>query len=205
MTPPIVALNPKPIPQTIPQLPKSVPSSLKLVSRTAFPKETPEGTRPPKREQGYGELGGIRRSSRRASQTTRLKKVPHSTSSETLQVNQPRTSRESAELERRFRNLELRQKNLVEQVSKRGELEYLAVAKNGAGRYWITVAGTGKPFMRESFATPGFCWECAVEIEANFEILQVIELRPPETIERIEEMVQAVLERERVAESWGWG
>ncbi|BDM82984.1 hypothetical protein AM10699_58450 (plasmid) [Acaryochloris marina MBIC10699] len=109
----------------------------------------------------------------------------------------------SAELERRFRNLELKQKNLVEQTRTRGELEYLAVAKNGSGRFWITVAGTGKPFVRESFATPGFCWECAVEIEESFEILQVIELRPGETMERIGEMIGVWLERERVSRVWG--
>lgn len=56
--------------------------------------------------------------------------------------------------------------------------------------------------MREPFATPGFCLECAIEIEESFETLQVIELLPLETIERIEEMVQAGLEQERVAECW---
>ncbi|BDM83078.1 hypothetical protein AM10699_59390 (plasmid) [Acaryochloris marina MBIC10699] len=109
----------------------------------------------------------------------------------------------SAELERRFRNLELKQKNLVEQTRTRGELEYLAVSKNGAGRYWITVAGTGKPFMKEAFATPGLCWECAVELEENFEIGEVIELRPGETMERIGEMIGMWLERERVSRVWG--
>ncbi|MGR3280664.1 hypothetical protein ACSYAD_37040, partial [Acaryochloris marina NIES-2412] len=79
----------------------------------------------------------------------------------------------SADLERRFRNLELGQKKLVEQVRTRGELEYLAVAKNGFGRYWITVTGTGKPFVRDVFASAEFCLECAVEIEENFEIVQV--------------------------------
>ncbi|BDM83648.1 hypothetical protein AM10699_65090 (plasmid) [Acaryochloris marina MBIC10699] len=111
----------------------------------------------------------------------------------------------SAELERRFRNLELKQKNLVEQTRTRGELEYLAVSKHGFGGYWITVAGTGTPFVRESFASPEFCWECAVEIEENFEIVQVNELRPPETMERIEEMIGVWLERERVMRVWGWG
>lgn len=62
---------------------------------------------------------------------------------------------------------------------------------------------TGKPFVRKSFATPEFCWECAIEIDENFEILQVIELRPGETMERIGEMIGVWLERERVAECWG--
>ncbi len=34
-------------------------------------------------------------------------------------------------------------------------------------------------------------------------MLQVIELRPGETIERIEEIVGVYLERERVARIWG--
>ncbi|BDM83454.1 hypothetical protein AM10699_63150 (plasmid) [Acaryochloris marina MBIC10699] len=109
----------------------------------------------------------------------------------------------SAELERRFRNLELKQKNLVEQTRTRGELEYLAVSKNESEECLITVAGTGKPFVRNTFATPEFCWECAVEIEENFEIGEVIELRPPETMERIGEMVGVWLERERVSRVWG--
>ena len=65
------------------------------------------------------------------------------------------------------------------------------------------MTGTGKPFVREPFASAEFCWECAVELEENFEILQVIELRPPETMERIGEMVRAGLERERVSRAWG--
>ena len=203
MTPPIVSLNPKPVPKAIPQPPKSAPSTPKLVSKTVFPKKAPEGTRPPKRELVRGELGGIRRSSKRTSQTTRTKQVPQSVSSEPLQISQPKPPKESAGLERRFRNLELRQKDLVEQAKKGGELEYLAVSKNESGLYWITVAGTGKPFVREVFTTPGFCWECAVEIEENFEILQVIELRPGETMERIEEMIGVWLERERVSRVWG--
>ncbi|ABW33070.1 hypothetical protein [Acaryochloris marina] len=203
MTPPIVALNPEPVPKTIPQPPKSVPSAPKLVSRTAFPKKTPEGTRPAKREQGHEELRGIRRSSRRPSQSTKPEFTPKTRSSEAPQVNQLRTPRVSAELERRFRNLELKQKNLVEQTRTRGELEYLAVSKNESEECLITVAGTGKPFVRNTFATPEFCWECAVEIEENFEIGEVIELRPPETMERIGEMVGVWLERERVSRVWG--
>lgn len=95
------------------------------------------------------------------------------------------------------------QKNLVEQARTRGDLEYLAVAKNGFGQYWITVKGTGKLFVRDVFASAEFCLECAVEIEDTFDIWQVIELRLPETMERIEEMVVAGLERERVSRVWG--
>ncbi|KAI9129523.1 hypothetical protein [Acaryochloris sp. CCMEE 5410] len=203
MTSPIISLNPKPIPQTTPGQPKPAPSTPKLLSKTTFPKRAPEGTRSAEQEPRHRELGGIRRSVRRTPRSAKPEYTPKTKSSEAAQASQPRTPRISAELERRFRNLELGQKNLVEQVSKRGELEYLAVAKNGSGQYWITVAGTGKPFVRESFATPEFCWECAVEIEENFEIGEVIELRPPETMERIGEMVGVWLERERVKEIWG--
>ena len=203
MTTPIISLNPKPIPQTTSGQPKSVPSPPKLLDKTIFPTTTPKGTRPAKREPGHRELGGIRRSSRRTPRSAKPEYTPKTKSLEAAQTSQPRTPRISADLERRFRNLELSQKNLVEQVRKGGELEYLAVSKNGSGQYWITVAGTGKPFVRESFATPGFCLECAVEIEENFEIVQVIELRPPETMERIGEMVGVWLERERVKRVWG--
>ncbi|ABW31831.1 hypothetical protein [Acaryochloris marina] len=122
MKPPIISLNPKPIPQTTPGQPKPAPSAQKLLSKTAFPKKAPEGTWPPKREPRHEELGGIRHSSRRTSRTTRPKKVPQSASSENLQVSQPRTPRESAELERLFRNLELSQKDFVEQVKKGGDV-----------------------------------------------------------------------------------
>ncbi|WP_235111533.1 hypothetical protein [Acaryochloris sp. 'Moss Beach'] len=37
--------------------------------------------------------------------------------------------------------------------------------------------------MRKPFATPGFCWECAVELEKNFAILQVMAEGRPEVIE----------------------
>ena len=107
MTPHIISPNPKPIPQTAPGQPKPAPSAPKLLSKTAFPKRAPEGTRPPKREPRHGELGGIRRSSRCPSRSTKPEYTPQTRSSEAPQVNQPRTPRVSAELERRFRNLEI--------------------------------------------------------------------------------------------------
>ncbi|MGR3278327.1 hypothetical protein ACSYAD_24850 [Acaryochloris marina NIES-2412] len=203
MTPQIISLNPKPTPQTTPEQPKPAPSTPKLLSKTAVPKKAPEGTRPAKREPGDGELAKNNRTSRPSPRPTRPERTPQPKSSEIPQTSQPRIPSISADLERQFRNLELGQKKLVEQVRTRGKLEYLAVAQNGARHYWITVAGTGKPFVRKSFATPGFCWECAVEIEENFEIGEVIELMPPETMERIGEMIGVWLERERVKEIWG--
>ncbi|ABW31177.1 hypothetical protein AM1_6245 [Acaryochloris marina MBIC11017] len=35
-------------------------------------------------------------------------------------------------------------------------------------------------------------------------MLQVLSLRPGETLERIEEMIGVWLDRERVAKVWGW-
>lgn len=49
---------------------------------------------------------------------------------------------------------------------------------------------------------PEYCWECAVEIEENFEILKVIELRPGKTMEWIEEIVSNNQDRERVTLIW---
>ncbi|ABW32117.1 hypothetical protein AM1_B0399 (plasmid) [Acaryochloris marina MBIC11017] len=42
-----------------------------------------------------------------------------------------------------------------------------------------------------------------MELEDTFDVLQVIELRPGETIERIEEMIGVWLDRERVSRVWG--
>lgn len=63
--------------------------------------------------------------------------------------------------------------------------------------------GSGQPFIRIPFETPEFCYEAALELEDTFDLLKVIEVRPPETMERIEEMVRDFQERERVAECWG--
>ncbi|MGR3279931.1 hypothetical protein ACSYAD_33285 [Acaryochloris marina NIES-2412] len=199
----MISLNPKPIPQTTPDLPKPNTPTSKLLSKTAFPKKAPEGTRPAKREPGDGELAKNNRTSRSTPRPTRQEYTPQPKFSEIPQTSQPRIPSISADLERRFRNLELGQKKLVEQVRMRGDLEYLAVAKNESEEYWITVAGTVKPFVKESFASAEFCLECTVEIEENFEILQVIELRPTETMERIEEMIGVWLERERVSRVLG--
>ncbi|BDM83139.1 hypothetical protein AM10699_60000 (plasmid) [Acaryochloris marina MBIC10699] len=63
----------------------------------------------------------------------------------------------------------------------------------------ITVEGSGKPFIRIPFETPKFCYECALELEVKFDVLQVLSLRPGETIE----MIGVWLERERVSRVWG--
>ena len=47
------------------------------------------------------------------------------------------------------------------------------------------------------------CFECALELEDTFDVLQVLSLRPGETIERIEEVIGVWLDRERMARVWG--
>ncbi|QUY46170.1 hypothetical protein [Acaryochloris marina] len=115
-------------------------------------------------------------------------------------VRPPRVSRD---FESKFHALEKRQKTLIEQTKQKGQLEYLTVSQSSSGKYWITVEGSGKPFIRISFETPEFCFECALELEDTFDVLQVLSLRPGETIERIEEMIGVWLDRERVAKAWG--
>ncbi|UJB73072.1 hypothetical protein HRE53_31330 (plasmid) [Acaryochloris sp. 'Moss Beach'] len=115
-------------------------------------------------------------------------------------VRPPRVSRA---FESKFHALEKRQKNLVQQTKQKGQLEYLTVSRSSSGKYWITIEGSGRPFIRISFETPEFCYECALELEDTFDVLQVLSLRPGETIERIEEMIGVWLDRERVARAWG--
>ncbi|QUY45698.1 hypothetical protein [Acaryochloris marina] len=115
-------------------------------------------------------------------------------------VRPPRVSRD---FEAKFHALEQSQKTLIEQTKQKGQLEYLTVSQSSSGKYWITVEGSGKPFIRISFDTPEFCFECALELEDTFDVLQVLSLRPGETIERIEEMIGVWLDRERVSRVWG--
>ncbi|MGR3277854.1 hypothetical protein ACSYAD_22405 [Acaryochloris marina NIES-2412] len=114
-------------------------------------------------------------------------------------TNQSRLPRSSADLRRRFQDLERNTKDLSQQENGTGvELESLTVSLDSSGQYWIAVKGTGKPFISKPFVQPEFCCEAALELEEMFDMFQVIELRPPDTMERIEEMVEFYLERERV-------
>lgn len=118
-------------------------------------------------------------------------------------INQQRTPPSSASLERRFQKLDLNKKRIAQKARKRVRLDYLRVSKEGAGQFWIFEKSSRKPFVRAVFDTSKFCWECTVELEATFDIKQVIKLRLPEAIERIREMVREYQDRERVALSWG--
>ncbi|KAI9129571.1 hypothetical protein [Acaryochloris sp. CCMEE 5410] len=203
METPIIALKPKRVPPVPKQQSESTSPAPKLIDKTEFPTKTPRGTWPPKRERGQGELSGKQRSVRRTTRLVEPDYSPQPKSLEALQTRKPRIPRVSAEMERRFRALELSQKNLLQQVKKQGELEHLTVFKSSAGQFWITVEGSGQPFIRIPFESPEYCYEAALELEDTFNVLQVIEVRPGETIERIEEMIGVWLERERVKRVWG--
>lgn len=118
-------------------------------------------------------------------------------------TNQQRSLKPSASLERRFQRLDLNQKRIAQRTRKRAKLECLRVSKIRAGQFWIIERGSRKPFVRAVFDTSKYCWECCLELEATFDIQQVIEQRPTEAMERIAEMVGDFLDRERVALSWG--
>ncbi|UJB72690.1 hypothetical protein HRE53_28210 (plasmid) [Acaryochloris sp. 'Moss Beach'] len=45
--------------------------------------------------------------------------------------------------------------------------------------------------------------EAVFEIEDKFDIFQVVELRPKDAMERIDEMVGVSLDRDRVVRVWG--
>lgn len=114
-------------------------------------------------------------------------------------ADQSRLPRASANLKKRSQNLEKSQRDLFQpENSSWGELECLTVSMDSLGQYWIAVKKTGKPFIRKPFAQPEFCYEVSSELEDTFDILQVVEQQPPETIEQIEEMVEFYLDRERV-------
>ncbi|QUY46315.1 hypothetical protein I1H34_31620 (plasmid) [Acaryochloris marina S15] len=131
---------------------------------------------------------------------TRRMQRGYSAQPNTRKSSPPRISRE---FESKFHSLEKRQRNLVQILKLKGQLEYLTVSRSSSGKYWITIEGSGIPFIRISFETPEFCFECALELEDTFDVFQVLSLRPGETIERIEEMIGVWLDRERVSRAWG--
>ena len=206
MAPQLVSLKPKP---TIPpngKAPTNVESNPAYSDKTAFPTIAREDDWPVKRRSAPGSGADERKRDtapihiHREPDFARRTKRGYSAKHSTGRTRPPRVSRQ---FESKFHALERRQKNLVQQTKLQGQIEYLAVSQSSTGQYWITVEGTGKPFIRIPFETPEYCFECALDLEDTFEILQVIELRPPETIERIEEMVGVYLDRERVARIWG--
>jgi hypothetical protein len=65
--------------------------------------------------------------------------------------------------------------------------------------YWIADAETGKIFIGQAFTTLQHCHEAAVELEHTFAIAQVLDMRSPETMESVNELVREHWLRERVA------
>ena len=206
MKPQLVSLKSKSATPPILKTPTNLESNPAYSDKTSFPTIARQDDLPVKRriEQEPGEDD-------RESEATpsRIRKEPASArrtqrgSSGRQDTGRTRPPRVSKYLEAKINALQGSQKDLIQQTKLRGQLEYLTVSHSSSGQYWITVEGTGKPFIRQPFATPEFCFKAALEIEDTFDIVQVIELRPGETMERIDEMVGVWLDRERVARVWG--
>jgi hypothetical protein len=79
---------------------------------------------------------------------------------------------------------------LAEQKSGLRALEYLAVLKVGDREYVITERKTGEIFVDQTFETRQHCYDAAVDMERTFDMAQVLELKLPETMERIDELVE---------------
>ena len=95
-----------------------------------------------------------------------------------------------------FEDLEGMQKVMVLSANSHPDLDYLAVSVDSFGQHWITVQGTDKSLISKPFAQPEYCYEAALELEETFD-RQVVELRSPETMERIQEIVGFYWEREQ--------
>ncbi|MGR3277595.1 hypothetical protein ACSYAD_21080 [Acaryochloris marina NIES-2412] len=206
MTPQLVSIKPKP-PAKATLTPSINPEATPAYpDKASFPTINRKDDLPVKRkvapqpEDDDRTTDTTPRYSRREPIDTRRTQRGYSARQTPGRVRPPRVSRA---FESKFHALERKQKNLVQQTKQKGQLEYLTVSKSSSGKYWITVEGSGKPFIRISFDTPEFCFECALELEDTFDVLQVLSLRPGETMERIEEMIGVWLERERVARVWG--
>ncbi|ABW33224.1 hypothetical protein [Acaryochloris marina] len=206
MAPQLISLKPKPPAQPTLKTPTNIESNSAYSGKTAFPtiarKDDLPLKRKPSPDAGDDERKResapihIHREPDFARRTQRGYTARHTTS----RTQPPRVSRA---FESKFNALERRQKNLIQQTKQKGQLEYLTVSQSSLGNFWITIEGSGKPFIKISFETPEFCFECALELENTFDVLQVIKLRPGETIERIEEMIGVWLDRERVCRVWG--
>ncbi|MGR3279415.1 hypothetical protein ACSYAD_30575 [Acaryochloris marina NIES-2412] len=206
MTPQLVSLKPKP-PAAPPLTPSTnIEATSTYPDKALFPTIDRKDDLPVKRkvapqpEDDDRTTDTTPRYNRKEPTDTRRTQRGYSARQTPGRVRPPRVSRA---FESKFHALEKRQKNLVQQTKQKGQLEYLTVSRCSSGKFWITVEGTGKPFIRISFDTPEFCFECALELEDTFDVLQVLSLRPGETIERIEEMIGVWLDRERVARVWG--
>jgi hypothetical protein len=79
-------------------------------------------------------------------------------------------------------------------------LEHLTILHSPkAQHYWIADAETGDVFLSQAFTTLKHCHEAAAELGRTFAIAQVLEMRSPETMESLSELVREHWQRERVA------
>jgi hypothetical protein len=88
----------------------------------------------------------------------------------------------------------------LERQAAQPALEHLTILHSPKAQgYWIADAETGEVFLREPFATLKHCYEAAAHLERRFAIAQVLEMRSPETMESVGDLVQEHWLRERVA------
>jgi hypothetical protein len=92
----------------------------------------------------------------------------------------------------------------LERHTARPALEHLTIlhSQNAQG-YWIADAETGEIFLPQAFATLQHCHEAAAELERRFAMAQVLDMRSPETMESLGELVREHWLRERVAVALG--
>ena len=207
LKPKLVSLKPKPSAQPTLKTPTNVESKPAYSDKTEFPTIARKDDLPVKRkadpESGDDDLKSEATSVVHIHREPAVTRRTERGSSGRTQTRRTRPPRVSRDFEAKFHALEKSQKNLIQQTKQKGQLECLSVSLSSAGKFWITVEGTGKPFIRMPFDTAEFCFEAALELEDTFDIFQVIGLRAGETIERIEEMIGVWLDRERVARVWG--
>jgi hypothetical protein len=86
----------------------------------------------------------------------------------------------------------------LERQAARPALEHLTILHSQSAQgYWIADAEAGEVFLRQPFATLKHCHEAAAELERTFDMDEVLKLRPSETLEQIELLVQAHCQREK--------
>jgi hypothetical protein len=86
----------------------------------------------------------------------------------------------------------------LERQAARPALEHLTILHSPkAQQYWIADAETGEVFQTQAFRMLKHCHEAAALLERTFDMEEVLKLRPSETLEQIELLVQAHCQREK--------
>jgi hypothetical protein len=92
----------------------------------------------------------------------------------------------------------------LERQAARPVLEHLTILYSPkAQQYWIADVELSEVFLPQAFATLKHCHEAAAELERTFAIAQVLEMRSPETMESVGELVREHWLRERVTVALG--